>query len=249
MNILSQAIAWLTDPVNWQGPNGIPVRLGEHIAISVVSLAIALLVALPVGVWVGHTGRYTTVAVNIANFGRALPSIAVIAIVLPITAAIDPSAGFKVYPTLIAMVVLAIPPILVNAYAGLSGVDRDLIEAGRGIGMRGRQTLWRVELPIALPILLAGIRLAAVQIVATATLGAVFGFGGLGRYLVNGVAQHDVGQTWGGVILVAGLAIATELGFTLTQRVTTPRGLRLERERARTGELGLTPRVVEPPAG
>ena len=133
------------------------------------------------------------------------------------------------------MVLLAIPPILVNAYAGLSGVDRDLIEAGRGIGMRGHETLRRVELPIALPVLLAGIRLAAVQIVATATLGAVFGFGGLGRYLVDGVARNDVGQTWGGVILVAALAIATELGFTLIQRVTTPTGLRLERERARGG--------------
>jgi osmoprotectant transport system permease protein len=235
MNILGQAIDWLTDPAQWQGPNGIPVRLLEHIAISATSLAIALLIALPIGVWVGHTGRYATLAVNIANFGRALPSIAVIAIVLPITAAIDPSAGFKVYPTLIAMVVLAVPPILVNAYAGVSGVDRDLIEAGRGIGMRDRETLFRVELPIALPILLAGIRLAAVQIVATATLGAVFGFGGLGRYLVNGVAQRDEGQTWGGVILVAGLAVATELGFTAIQRLTTPRGLRLERERAQGG--------------
>jgi osmoprotectant transport system permease protein len=235
MNILSQAIAWLTDPANWQGPNGIPVRLEQHIAISVASMAIALLVALPIGIWVGHTGRYSTLAVNLANFGRALPSIAVIAIVLPITRVLDPDAGFKVYPTLIAMVLLAIPPILVNAYAGLSGVDRDLIEAGRGIGMRGRETLWRVELPIALPVMLAGIRLAAVQVVATATLGAVFGFGGLGRYLVDGVAQRDVGQTWGGVILVAGLAIATELGVTLIQRVTTPQGLRLERERARGG--------------
>jgi osmoprotectant transport system permease protein len=235
MNILSQAIAWLTNPANWQGPNGIPVRLAEHVAISVVSLAIALLIALPIGIWVGHTGRYANVAVNVANFGRALPSIAVIAIVLPITAAIDPSAGFKVYPTLIAMVVLAVPPILVNAYAGLSGVDRDLVEAGRGIGMRDRETLWRVELPVAFPVLLAGIRLAAVQIVATATLGAVFGFGGLGRYLVNGVAQRDAGQTWGGVILVAGLAIATELVFTLVQRIATPKGLKLERERARGG--------------
>src|SRR3954470_23838219 len=235
MDILSQAFAWLTDPANWQGPNGIPVRMEEHIAISVVSLAIALVIALPIGIWVGHTGRYSNVAVNLANFGRALPSIAVIAIVLPITRVIDPDAGFKVYPTLVAMVLLAIPPILVNAHAGLSGVDRDLIETGRGIGMRGHETLRRIELPIALPVLLAGIRLAAVQIVATATLGAVFGFGGLGRYLVDGVARNDVGQTWGGVILVAALAIATELGFTAVQRLTTPTGLRLERERARGG--------------
>ena len=98
MNILSQAIAWLTDPANWQGPNGIPVRLTEHVLISVVSLAIALAVALPIGVWVGHTGRHAQLAVNVANFGRALPSIAVIVIVLPITSALDSQAGFKVYP-------------------------------------------------------------------------------------------------------------------------------------------------------
>jgi osmoprotectant transport system permease protein len=233
MNLFTEVADWLGNPVHWQGPNGVPVRLLEHVALSGASLLIAMLIALPVGIWVGHTGRFASMAVNLANIGRALPSLAVIAIVLPITAALDPQLGFKFYPTLIAMVVLGIPPILVNAYAGLTAVDRDLVEAARGMGMRERQVLVGVELPIAVPLITAGLRLAAVQIVATATLGAVFGFGGLGRYLVDGVAQHDDGQVWSGVLLVAGLAIATELGFGALQRVATSQGLRMERDRTR----------------
>ena len=182
MAIFSQTLTWLTDPAHWSGPGGIANRLLEHILLSNISLAIALAIALPVGLWVGHTGRYATLAVNAANIGRAVPSLAAIAIALPITVAIDPQLGFKVYPTIAGMVVLAVPPILVNAYAGVAGVDRDLVEAGRGMGMRPAQLLLKVELPLAVPVIAAGVRSAAVQIVATATLGAIFGFGGLGRY-------------------------------------------------------------------
>lgn len=233
MDALTETLRWLTDPAHWQGPDGIPNRLGEHLVISGVSLTIALLIALPIGIWVGHTGRFSSIAVNAANLGRAMPSIAIIAIVLPITTAIDPQAGFRFYPTLIAMVLLAIPPILVNAYAGISGVESDLVESARGMGMRERETLFSVEIPVALPVIVAGIRLAAVQVVATATLGAIFAFGGLGRYLVDGVAQLNGNpMIYGGVTLVAGLAIATELGFATLQRLATSPGLRLEQERA-----------------
>jgi len=227
VNVFNETIAWLTDPTNWSGPNGIPTRLFEHIAISGISLAIAIAIALPIGMYIGHTGRHTTFAVNSANLWRALPSLAVIAIVLPITASIDPELGFKVYPTVIAMVVLAVPPILVNTYAGLAAVDRDVIEAARGQGLSGRQVLGRVELPLAVPVIVTGIRSAAIQVVATATLGAVFGFGGLGRYLVNGIAQYDTGQIMGGVVLVAALVIVTELFIALIQHISTPRGLRI----------------------
>jgi osmoprotectant transport system permease protein len=227
MNIVNQTIAWLTDAAHWTGPDGIPTRLVEHVAISAVSLLIALAIALPIGLYIGHTRRHTAFAVNSANLWRALPSLAVIAIVLPITARIDPNAGFKVYPTVVAMVVLAVPPILVNAYSGLSGVDRDILEAGRGQGMSERTILTGVELPLALPVIATGTRSAAIQVVATATLGAVFGFGGLGRYLVNGIAQNDQGQIFGGVVLVSGLVLVTELAFAVAQRILTPRGLRV----------------------
>ena len=228
MDILSQTIAWLTDPVNWSGPNGIPTRMAEHVAISGVSLVIALAIALPIGLWIGHTGRHTTFAVNSANLWRALPSLAVIAIVLPITARLDPEAGFKIYPTVVAMVILAVPPILVNAYSGLAGVDRDILEAGRGQGMNEREILQGVELPLSVAVIATGVRSAAIQVIATATLGAVFGFGGLGRYLVDGMAQISqggIGQIFGGVVLVAGLVITTEIAFALLQRRLTPRGL------------------------
>jgi osmoprotectant transport system permease protein len=222
-------IAWLTDPANWSGPNGIPVRLGEHVTISVLSLLIASAIALPIGLWIGHTGRASTFAINTANIGRAIPSLAAIGLLVPITQAIDPELGFKVYPTLIAMVILAVPPILVNAYAGVSGVDRELVEAARGMGLRERQILRGVEMPIALPVLGGGLRSASVQVIATATLGAIFGFGGLGRYLVDGVAQNDDGQLFGGVFLVAALALTAEGLFALLQRFLTSPGLRRSR--------------------
>ncbi|MEO8272720.1 MAG: ABC transporter permease [Chloroflexota bacterium] len=226
MNIVDSTLRWLADPVHWTGPAGIPARLAEHLALSGISLAIAMAIALPVGIWIGHTGRFTALATNTANIWRALPSLALIGIVLPITAAIDPQLGFRIYPTLIAMVVLAVPPILVNAQASIAGVDRDLVEAARAMGMRETQVVRRVELPLALPAMIAGIRSAAVQVVATLTLGAIFGSGGLGRYLVEGIAQRDDGMTFGGVVLVAGLALAVEGAFVVLERLIRSPGLR-----------------------
>ena len=235
MNIVEEAIVWLADPSHWTGAAGIPTRLLEHLALSGASLAIAMAVAIPVGIWIGHTGRFASFAVNLANLGRALPSLAVIGLVLPITAAIDPQLGFRIYPTLVAMVVLAVPPILVNTQAGIAGVDRDLIEAARAMGMRERQVIRSVELPLAVPAILAGLRSGAVQIVATATLGAIFGSGGLGRYLVEGIAQRDDGMTFGGVVLVAALALTVEGGFVLSQRsMRSPGPARMEGSKGAT---------------
>ena len=227
MTPLAETIAWLGDPSHWQGAGGIPVRLGEHLVLATVSLLIALAIALPVGLWIGHTRRGATLAINAANVGRALPTLAVIGIVLPLTAALDPQLGFKVYPTLIAMVILAVPLILVNTYAGVAGVDAELVEAARGMGMDPRQVLWRVEMPVALPVIAGGVRSAAVLIVATATIGAIFGSGGLGRFLVEGIAQNDDGMIFGGAVLVAGLAVLTEVVFGAIQRRLTSPGLRL----------------------
>jgi osmoprotectant transport system permease protein len=225
VNLVETTLGWLTDAAHWTGPAGIPTRLVEHLALSGASLAIALAVALPAGIWIGHTGRFTGLAINAANAWRAVPSLAVIGIVLPITVAIDPQLGFRVYPTLIAMIVLAVPPILVNTQAGIAGVDRDLVEASRAMGMSERQVIRSIELPLALPAILSGVRSAAVQVVATATLGAIFGSGGLGRYLVEGIAQRNVGMTFGGVVLVAALALAVEGGFVLLLRLIRSPGL------------------------
>ncbi|MGI8929184.1 MAG: ABC transporter permease [Candidatus Limnocylindrales bacterium] len=232
MGILEDTLTWLTDPTHWSGPNGIPNRLAEHAGLSAVSLLIALSIAFPVGLYIGHTRRGATLAVNVANLWRALPSLAVIAIVLPITAAIDPRAGFLVYPTVVAMVVLAVPPILVNTFTGVVGVDPDVVEAARGLGVNERRILTAVELPLAVPVLVTGIRSAAAQVIATATLGAIFGFGGLGRYIVDGIAQFSLGgaaQMLAGVVLVAALVIATDRAFAVIQLLLTPRPIRPER--------------------
>ena len=216
---------WLADPAHWQGPNGIPVRLEEHVALSGVSILAAALVALPLGLWIGHTGRFSWLVVSSANAWRALPSFAVIGLLVPFTTLLDANLGFTLYPTLIAMIVLAGPPILVNAYQGVSDVDRDLVEAARAMGMKERQILLGVEIPIALPVLATGIRSAAVQVIATATLGATFGFGGLGRFIVLGDANQDNGELFGGVVLVTVLALATFGLFLLVERRLVSAGL------------------------
>jgi osmoprotectant transport system permease protein len=226
MDALVAAIGWLTDPAHWSGPDGIPTRLFEHLTISAAAVVVGCLVALPIGLWIGHTGRRAFIAINLANVGRAVPSYAVMALILPISLAISPQYGLAVIPTFLAMTLLAIPPILVNTYAALREVDRDLIEAARGMGMREGQVLRGVEVPIGLPIIIGGIRTAAVQVVATATLGAVFGYGGLGRYLIDGIARREFDRVFAGVILVAGLALATEFGLALLQRRLTSAGLR-----------------------
>lgn len=224
MTIVTDTILWLTNPANWSGPNGIPVRLGEHVALSLAGLLIACAIALPIGLWVGHTRRGGRFAVNAANIGRAMPSLALIGIAVPFTVLLDPQLGFKVLPTLIAIVALGIPPILVNTHAGISEVDADLTESARGMGLTGRQVLRGLEVPLALAVIVAGVGSAAVQIIATVTLGAIFGFGGLGAYLTEGISQGDDGMTFGGVVLVAILALAAEWLFTRLARRARPRG-------------------------
>lgn len=227
MELIGGIVAWFADPDHWQGQAGVPARVAEHLGLTAASLLVAMLIALPMGLSVGHTGRGASLAVNLANLGRALPTLATMGIVLPLTVAIDPQFGFKILPAVIALIVLAIPPILVNAYAGVNGVDRDIVEAGRGMGMQPLELLARVEIPIALPVIVGGIRSATSQIIATATLAAVFGGPGLGRYLIEGNAQRDYPMIFAGVVLVAVLSLATELGFALLQRALTSPGLRV----------------------
>lgn len=235
---------WLTDPTHWTGADGIPTRLLEHISISAVAVVVACLIAIPIGLWIGHTGRRAFIAINLANVGRAVPSYAVMAMILPISLSFSPDLGLSVIPTFLAMTLLAIPPVLVNTYAALREVDRDLIEAARGMGMREGEVLRSVEIPIGLPIIVGGIRTAAVQVVATATLGAVFGYGGLGRYLIDGIARRDFDRLFAGVVLVAGLALLTDLGLALVQRRLTSAGLRAATDAPRSvRQLTETPRA------
>jgi osmoprotectant transport system permease protein len=219
MEILRVVVDWFTDPARWTGSDGIPNRLIEHVGLSALVVTVALAIALPVGLYIGHTGRGAIVAIGAANLGRAVPSYALLLMFFPLF-----GLGFgTAFP---ALVLLAIPPILTNTYVGLRDVDRDTVEAARGMGMTDWQLLRSVELPIALRIIVAGTRTAAVQVVATATLAALVAGGGLGRYIVDGFALQDDGRLIGGAILVATLALLTERLFTLVERRLVSPGLR-----------------------
>lgn len=229
MDFFAEVVAWFGDPANWSGADGVPARIGEHLVLAGVPLLVAVGLALPIGLYIGHTGRFATLAINISNVGRAIPTLAILSIAWLLLSRPLVEIGLRrdaaEVTTAIAMIALALPPIITNAYVGLAGVDHDLIEAARGMGMTGRQVLLRLELPLALPVVLAGVRTAAVQVVATATLGAVVGTGGLGRYLIDGLAQRKYEEVFAGGLLVAILAIATELFFAWLQRRTVSPGL------------------------
>lgn len=242
MEFIGSVAAWFADPANWTGADGVPARIGEHLVLSGIPLLVAVAVAVPIGAWVGHTGRAANLVINVSNVGRAIPSLAILAVTTMLLQATLVDLGLRLVSsevsTIIAMLALAIPPILINTYVGVSEVDRDLVEAGHGMGMRSSQVLARVELPVALPIILVGIRTAAVQVVATATLGAVFATGGLGRYIIDGIAQRRHDEVFAGALLVALLSIATELAFGALQARATSPGLR---QRGRSPQPGPSP--------
>lgn len=216
MGFWRDVIVWFTTGEHWQGVNGLPNRVGEHVVLSLVAVSIACVIALPIGISLGHHRRGGTLAAVVANTGRAIPSYALLVLALKVL-------GLGVTPTYIALVVLAIPPILVNAYAAVSQIDVELRDAARGMGMTGWQSLRSVELPLALPLVMAGVRTGAVQVVATATLAAFIGEGGLGRYIVDGRAVQDNVTVFAGAFVVALLSVLTELGLGAVQRAVSPR--------------------------
>ena len=220
MTILADAVAWLTDAANWSGDGGIPVRVLEHLQISVIALVAAAAVALPAGLYIGHTRSGEVIAVTIANLGRAIPSFAVLALAFPLS--LQLGLGLSIWPTVAALFLLAIPPILTNTYVGVKGVDADTLEAARGMGMSGAEVLRSIEMPLAAPLIVAGLRISAVQVVATATLAALVAGGGLGRFIVDGFAQGNDPMIVGGAVVVAALSVVTELAFGLVERLTTP---------------------------
>ncbi|MCS0634871.1 ABC transporter permease [Streptomyces sp. LP05-1] len=213
MTTLGAAWEWLTSAAHWSGGDGVAHRLAEHLYLTGVCLALSCAVALPVALVLGHLGRGGALAVNLANAGRAVPTFAVLVLLL-----LSPIGGWGSWPTVIALVLFAVPPLLTNGYTGMRGVDRDVVRAARGMGMTGRQLLLRVELPLALPLVLTGVRIAAVQLVATATVAALAGGGGLGRIITAGFNTASTPQVIAGAFLVAGLALLVEGAFALVQR-------------------------------
>jgi osmoprotectant transport system permease protein len=207
---------WLSDPAHWHGAEGVPHRLAEHLAISGISVAIACLLALPVAFALGHIGRGGSLAVNLSNASRAVPTFGIL-ILLAVT-----PVGFGNRAAVVALTLFAIPPLLTNAYIGVRDVDREVVEAARGMGMTGAQLLRRVEVPLALPLVAAGLRTAAVQVVATATLAAYVGGGGLGRFIADGFGRGDMPMTVSGGILVAALALVVEILLAGLQRRLAP---------------------------
>lgn len=217
------ALHWITARAHWSGFDGIPVRAWEHVELSLVSIVVAAAIAIPVGLYIGHTRRFEFLAVSIANVGRSVPSFGILAIAYVVVNVVKPSLSFGFTPALIALVLLAIPPILTNTYVGIQAVDADTVESARGMGMSERDVLMRLEVPLAAPLVMAGLRTAAVTVVATATLAALIGGGTLGRFIVDGFAQSDTPKLIAGAMLVAVLAIATEVVFGVVERAVTPR--------------------------
>jgi osmoprotectant transport system permease protein len=201
---------------NWVGDNGIWTRLGVHLWVSVLAVATASIVALPLGLWLGHRRRGQLVVTTIANLGRAIPSLAVLAFV------IAAGGGLGFLPTYVAMFALAVPPLFVSAVTGVAEVDPAVVAAGRGAGMSDRQLLTAIEIPMSIPLVISGLRIATSQVIATATLGAFVGYNTLGRFITLGRANRDDGMLYSGVLLVVAMAVVAELGFRLGQRLLTP---------------------------
>jgi osmoprotectant transport system permease protein len=223
VNGLVEGLQWLVDPANWSGVDGIPARVWEHVQLSAIALVIATLIAVPIGLWIGHTRRGQFWTVQLANVGRSIPSLAVLSIMFLIAVKEFPSLAFGFLPTIVALTLLGIPVILINTYVGIQQVDPDTVEAARGMGMSGRQVLSTLEVPMAMPLIMTGLRLAAVQIVATAGLAALIAGGGLGRYIVDGFALRENDRIVAGAILVAVLSLLTDLAFSLLTRITSPK--------------------------
>ena len=236
VNFLRDVAHWFNDPANWKGPFGIPNRLFEHVQYSVVALVAAVVIAVPLAVWLGHRRQFGTVAVNVSNIGRAIPSFAILVLGTQ-------QFGLLEYPvmgsftTFVALVALAVPPLVTNSYVAVAEVSDDVRDAARGMGMTEGEVLRKVEIPIAAPLLMAGVRSAATAVVATATIAAFVGAGGLGRFIIDGRAQFRNEVIFAGALLVAALSLITELGLGAVQRWLTPRGLRAEVVAARAAAV------------
>ncbi|GAA3095893.1 ABC transporter permease subunit [Pseudonocardia yunnanensis] len=217
---------WLFDAANWTGQGGVFQRLLEHLGYTALTMAIAMVLAIPLGAWIGHTGRGGFLVVGLANGLRALPTLGLLVLLVG-------AIGIGLIGPLIALVILAVPPILAGTYAGVRNVDSAVVDAARGMGMRGRDVLFRVELPNALPLVVGGIRSSTLQVISTATIAAYVALGGLGRFIVDGLAIRDFPEMIAGSILVAALAIAADLLLAALQKTLVSPGLQTAPSRGR----------------
>ena len=218
MNLFADAIGWILDSAHWGGPNGIDTRVLEHVAISLLVVGIATVIAVPIGYLIGHTGKGRGIVVALAGAVRALPTLGLL-ILLAL------NLGIGLQAPIIALVVLAVPSILAGAYAGFDAVDRRIIDAARAVGMTEMQIVFKVEVPLGLPLLMGGMRSAVLQVIATATLADYVGGGGLGSFIFLGLQTSDYSQMLAGSIVVVILAIAFEIIFSVLQRVVVPAGV------------------------
>ncbi len=245
MNLLAEVVTWFTTIGNWTGTGGVPARMLEHLYYSGLALLLGLLVAVPVGVVVGHTGRGSFLVVGIANGMRALPELGLLILLVVLM-------GIGLVPVVLALTVLAVPPLLAGTYAGVRNVDRAVVDAARGMGMRESQVLFKVELPNALPLVLGGARSGALQVIATAAVAAYVSYGGLGRYLIDGQRQQDYAQMVAGALLIAALALLVEAALALLQRAVVSPGLRDGARRSPTVDVArpepATPEAQRSPA-
>jgi osmoprotectant transport system permease protein len=226
-------LEWLTDPANWSGARGIPMQIGFHLLYTFISLAIASAIAIPLGIFIGFTGKGEAIVAGSANALRALPTLGLLILLFLLLAPVIAGQLVFVVPTIIVLVLLAIPPILTGTYTGIQSADEAAVDAARGMGYTRTQILWRVQLPCALPLLISGLRGSTLQVVSTATVAAYLGLQGLGRYIIDGRAQADFAQMAGGALLVALLALALELTFSVVGRVVVSPGLRRTTRRRR----------------
>ncbi|MFC1404824.1 MULTISPECIES: ABC transporter permease [Streptacidiphilus] len=219
MNLFHYANVFFSDNANWSGADGIPTRLWEHVQYTLMALGIAGVIGLPLGLVTGHTGRGGNALALVATAARALPSFGLLVLLTVLM-------GLGLTPVMVPLVALAVPPMLVTTYEAIRSVDRSLVDAARGMGMGPLRVMFQVELPVALPLILSGIRSSAVQIVSTATIAAYVSFGGLGRYIVDGLYQVDYNKVVGGAVLVAALAVVTLGVFWVAGRVLVSPGVR-----------------------
>ena len=216
--LLEELRLFLGDPETWWGPGSIPLRLAEHLLLSAVALIIAAALVIPPALWAAHRRRGIAAASAVVNIGRAVPTFGILVIVVV-------WLGLGPWPALVALVALSGPPMFTNTVAGVLAVDAAVRESARGMGMTGGRVLMEVELPLALPVIAEGVRIATSQVIATATLAALAAGGGLGRFIVDGFAKRDQGELLMGAVLVAALAVAAEKAFTRAQRRLTPAGV------------------------